>query len=155
MREERIPAMGDKFACALPTQQVLTDHGWMEIQNVDIGKHKLATLDVNGHMAYEHPVNKFEYQHDGDMYSLRNQQLQLTCTLNHKLYVKRGIDLKYKLVEAVNTIGARLRFQKSMRNVYPYRRYFVTNKGLVFNMDMWLKLLGIFFIYKPVSEDKI
>jgi DNA-directed RNA polymerase II subunit RPB2 len=155
VREERIPAMGDKFACALPTQQVLTDHGWMEIQNVDIGKHKLATLDVNGHMAYEHPVNKFEYQHDGDMYSLRNQQLQLTCTLNHKLYVKRGIDLKYKLVEAVNTIGARVRFQKSMRNVYPYRRYFVTNKGLVFNMDMWLKLLGIFFINKPVSEDKI
>ena len=68
VREERIPAMGDKFACALPTQQVLTDHGWLQIQHVDILKHKLATLDVNGHMAYEHPVNKFEYQHDGDIF---------------------------------------------------------------------------------------
>ena len=155
VREERIPAMGDKFACALPTQQVLTDHGWLQIQHVDILKHKLATLDVNGHMTYEHPTNKFEYAHDGDMYSLRNAGLQLTCTLNHKLYVKRGIDLKYKLVEAAHTIGSRLKFQKSMRNVYPYRRYFITNNGTIYNMDLWLKLLGIFFINKPVNEDKV
>jgi len=40
IREERIPAIGDKMACALPTQQVLTNEGWVEIKDIDIQKHK-------------------------------------------------------------------------------------------------------------------
>ena len=72
IREERLPAIGDKMACALPTQQVLTDKGWVEIKDIDIHSHKVATLDVNGNMCYEYPVNKFEYHHNGKMYYVKS-----------------------------------------------------------------------------------
>jgi hypothetical protein len=123
LREERIPAIGDKMACALPTQQVLTNEGWVEIQNIDITKHKVATLDINGNMSYEYPTNKFIYDHNGKMYSVKNKQVEVICTLNHKLYVKRrehnGIKKDYELIEAQNVVGKMVRFEKSMKNVYP------------------------------------
>jgi hypothetical protein len=147
IREERIPAIGDKMACALPTQQVLTNEGWIEIKDVDITKHKVATLDTNGNMCYEYPVNKFEYDHNGKMYYVKNKQVQVICTLNHKLYVKRREQIKgekeYELIEAENVVGKMVRFQKSMKNVYPDVEWMeLGNKK--YKMDDWLQLLGMF-----------
>ena len=144
--EERIPAIGDKMACALPTQQVLTNVGWIEIKDVDIDVHLLATLDTNGNMCYEHPVNKFEYDHCGKMYSVKNKQVELVCTLNHKLYVKKRDkkgDKQYELIEAEKVMGKMVRFKKNMRNVYPDIEY-ITLGNKQYQMDYWLQLLGMF-----------
>jgi len=147
IREERLPAIGDKMACALPTQQVLTNEGWIEIKDIDISKHKLATLDINGHMCYEYPVNKFEYDHNGKMYSVKNKQVEIVCTLNHKLYVKRREkirgDKEYQLLEAEKVIGKMVRFQKSMKNVYPDVEWMELGDKK-YKMDDWLQLLGMF-----------
>jgi DNA-directed RNA polymerase II subunit RPB2 len=147
IREERLPAIGDKMACALPTQQVLTNKGWIEIQHIDIAKHKVATLDVNGNMCYEYPVAKFEYNHNGEMYSVKNKQVEVVCTLNHKLYVKRREKTKgdktYELIEAQNVIGKMVRFQKSMENVYPDVEWMELDDKQ-YKMDDWLQLLGMF-----------
>jgi DNA-directed RNA polymerase II subunit RPB2 len=147
LREERIPAIGDKMACALPTQQVLTNEGWIEIQNIDITRHKVATLDTNGNMCYEFPTNKFIYDHNGKMYSVSNKQVEVICTLNHKLYVKKrehnGIKNDYELIEAQNVIGKMVRFQKSMKNVYSEIEWMkMGDKN--YKMDDWLQLLGMF-----------
>jgi DNA-directed RNA polymerase II subunit RPB2 len=147
LREERIPAIGDKMACALPTQQVLTNEGWVEIQNIDITKHKVATLDINGNMCYEYPTNKFIYDHNGKMYCVKNKQVEVICTLNHKLYVKRrehnGIKKDYELIEAQNVIGKMVRFEKSMKNVYSDIEWFELGDKK-YKMDDWLQLLGMF-----------
>ena len=147
IREERIPAIGDKMACALPTQQVLTNEGWIEIKDIDINKHKVATLDINGNMCYEYPVNKFEYDHTGKMYYVKNKQVEVVCTLNHKLYVKRREKIKgekeYELIEAENIIGKMVRFQKSMKNVYPDVEWMELGDKK-YKMDDWLQLLGMF-----------
>ena len=147
VREERLPAIGDKMACALPTQQVLTNEGWVEIKDIDITKHKLATLDINGNMCYEYPVNKFEYHHNGKMYYVKNKQVEVVCTLNHKLYVKRRENVKdskeYEFLEAEKVIGKMVRFQKSMKNVYPDVEYMVFGEKQ-YKMDDWLQLLGMF-----------
>ena len=147
LREERIPAIGDKMACALPTQQVLTNEGWVEIQNIDITKHKVATLDINGNMCYEYPTNKFIYDHNGKMYSVKNKQVEVTCTLNHKLYVKRrehnGIKKDYELIEAQNVVGKMVRFEKSMKNVYSDIECMELGDKK-YKMDDWLQLLGMF-----------
>jgi len=147
IREERIPAIGDKMACALPTQQVLTNEGWIEIKDIDINKHKVATLDKNGNMYYENPVNKFEYDHNGKMYYVKNKQVEVVCTLNHKLYVKKREKIRgekdYELIEAENVIGKMVRFQKSMKNVYPDVEY-IELGDKKYKMDDWLQLLGMF-----------
>jgi DNA-directed RNA polymerase II subunit RPB2 len=147
VREQREPAIGDKMACALPTQQVLTSKGWVEIKDIDITQHKVATLDVNGNMCYEYPVNKFEYDHNGKMYSVKNKQVEVVCTLNHKLYVKRRENVKdsknYELLEAEIVMGKMMRFQKSMKNVYPDVEYMIFGEKQ-YKMDDWLQLLGMF-----------
>jgi DNA-directed RNA polymerase II subunit RPB2 len=155
VREERLPAIGDKMACALPTQQVLTNEGWIEIKDIDISRHKVATLDKTGNMCYEYPVNKFIYDHNGKMYSVKNKQVEVVCTLNHKLYVKRREKIKgdkdYELIEAQNVIGKMVRFQKSMKNIYPDVEYMILGEKK-YKMDDWLQLLGMFIADGSVNN---
>jgi DNA-directed RNA polymerase II subunit RPB2 len=142
IRTVRKPVIGDKF-CALPTQQVLTDKGWIEIKDVDINLHKLATLDTNGNMCYEYPTAKYEYDHNDKMYYLKNKQLHIVCTLNHKLYVKKRSGKSYELIEAKDVMGKMVRFQKTMQNVNPDME-FITFSTVQYKMDDWLPLLGMF-----------
>ena len=155
VREERVPAIGDKMACALPTQQVLTDKGWIEIKDININTHKVATLDTNGNMCYEYPVNKFEYDHNGEMYYIKNKQVEVICTLNHKLYVKQREKIKgdkeYELIEAENVMGKMVRFQKSMNNTYSDVEYFTLGEKK-YKMDDWLQLLGMFIADGSVNN---
>ena len=142
LRTTRKPVIGDKF-CALPTQQVLTDKGWIEIKDIDITIHKVATLDTNTNMCYEFPIAKYEYDHDDKMYYIKNKQVHIICTLNHKLYVKQRTGKKYELIEAQDVMGKMVRFQKTMTNVYPDIE-FITIGEIQYKMDDWLQLLGMF-----------
>ena len=140
-RVVRKPDIGDKF-CALPTQQVLTNDGWIEIQHINIHKHKVCTLDANGHMCYEYPSAKFIYDHNDKLYSVKNKYIEIVCTLNHKLYVKHRFEKNYKLVEAQHVMGKNVQFQKAMQNVYPDTKYSSWNNSIL--MDDWNSLLGLF-----------
>ena len=142
LRTTRKPVIGDKF-CALPTQQVLTDKGWVEIKDIDIQVHRVATLDVNGNMCYEAPTAKYEYDHDDKMYYIKNKQVHIVCTLNHKLYVKRRAGKKYELMEAQEVMGKMVRFQKTMTNVYPDVEFIQLGEEQ-YKMDDWLQMLGMF-----------
>jgi hypothetical protein len=152
LRALRKPVIGDKF-CSLPTQQVLTDKGWIEIKDIDIDVHKVATLDVNGHLCYESPVAKYEYDHDDKMYYFKNKQLHLICTLNHKLYVKRRAGKQYELIEAQNVMGKQVRFQKTMTNVWPDVETIQLGDE-EYKMDDWLQMLGM-FIADGYAHNKI
>lgn len=153
LRTIRKPVIGDKF-CALPTQQVLTNMGWIEIKDIDITIHKVATLDVNGNMTYEFPSAKFEYDHDGDMYFIQNKQVHAICTLNHKLYVQKRYSDKYELIEAQDVMGKMVRFQKSMKNVNPDIEFMELGEEK-YKMDHFLKLLGIFIADGSTTTNRI
>jgi len=145
VRTLRKPVIGDKF-CVLGTQQVLTDHGWIEIKDVDITVHKLCTLDVDGNMCYEYPTGKFIFEHNDKMYSVKNKQVEIVCTLNHKLYVqKRSVKKEnpYQLIEAKDVMGKPVRFQKSMNNVYPDIPTIKIGDE-EYDMDAWLQFVGMF-----------
>jgi hypothetical protein len=139
LRTLRKPVIGDKF-CALPTQQVLTNKGWVEIQDIDIAVHKVATLNINGNMCYEYPCAKYEYDHNDKMYSIKNKQVEIVCTLNHKLYVKPRSGKQYELIEAKDVMGKMVRFQKTITNTYPDVE-FITLGETQYKMDDWLQLL--------------
>jgi DNA-directed RNA polymerase II subunit RPB2 len=162
VRTLRKPVMGDKM-CALPTQQVLTNFGWIPICDIDITKHQICTLDVNGKMCYEYPSAKFEYDHDwsidGPLWHIGGQddELDITCTTNHKLYIQQN-GKSYKLVETseimssfdsngnIKKKGKSCRFQKTMENIYPdIDSFTIGNK--TYNMDDWIRLIGITVSY--------
>jgi len=149
----RKPVIGDKF-CALPTQQVLTQMGWIEIQDIDISVHKVATLDVDGNMTYEYPSEKFEYEHNDKMYFVENKQVHIICTLNHKLYVQKRSGKKYELIEAQDVMGKMVRFQKSLKNVNDDIEFMELGDEK-YEMDEFLKLLGIFIADGCVKSDAI
>jgi DNA-directed RNA polymerase beta subunit len=152
VRTLRKPVLGDKF-CALPTQEVLTDAGWVQIKDIDPDVHRVCTLDANGKMCYEYPSAKFEYDHDSidgtdePLYSVKNKQVEVVCTMNHKLYVQTrpmyNKKLGYTLIEARNVMGKQVRFQKTMENVYPDKETILIG-DVEYNMDAWLQLLGMF-----------
>jgi DNA-directed RNA polymerase II subunit RPB2 len=148
----RKPVLGDKF-CALPTQQVLTDQGWVEIQHIDPAVHRVCSLDANGKMCYEYPSAKFEYDHDSitgtdkPLYSFKNQQVEFICTHNHKLYVERQRKNTngYELVEAETILEEKkpVRFQKTMENAYPDQATIRIGET-EYNMDAWIQMVGMF-----------
>ena len=140
VRNHRKPIYGDKF-CALPTQQVLTNKGWVEIQNIT-KTHKVCTIGIHGTLHYENPSELYNYDHDDGMYNLRSKHLRITCTMNHKLYVKMsGSD--YTLIEAKDVMNKTARFQKTMRNRNDYI-YDSIIENMKINMDNMLLLLGIY-----------
>jgi len=142
VRVFRKPGYGDKF-CSLPTQQVLTDYGWIEIQDIDITKHKVCSLDINGNMCYEYPTAKYEYDHNDKMYSIKNKQIEIVCTLNHKLYVQKRSAKQYELIKAEDVMGKMVRFQKSLENVNPDIPTICI--GYVdYDMDAWLQFIAMF-----------
>ena len=164
----RKPVLGDKF-CALPTQQVLTDKGWVEIQHVDPLIHRVCSLDTSGKMCYEYPSAKFEYDHDSidgedePLYHVKNKQVEITCTMNHKLYVQTRSSFEkggpFELMEAREIVkkkgdvkGKQVRFQKTMENVYPDIET-IRIGDVEYNMDAWLQLLGM-FVSDGCSDNK-
>ena len=172
VRTLRKPVLGDKF-CALPSQQVLTDKGWVAMIDLDPTVHQVCTLNAEGKLHYEYPSAKFEFDHDSidgqdePLYSVKNKQVEIVCTMNHKLYVqtrpafeqhqKSGNDGygKYELMEArhiaqtvnadgvVTKKGKQVRLQKTMDNAYPDIETIRIGE-VDYNMDAWLQLVGMF-----------
>jgi DNA-directed RNA polymerase beta subunit len=142
LRIVRKPVIGDKF-CSLPTQQILTNEGWVEIQDIDITKHKVCSIGTDGNMCYEYPTAKFEYDHNDKMYSIKNKQIEIVCTLNHKLYVQKRSSKKYELIKAEDVMGKMVRFQKSLENVSPDIPS-IRIGDIDYNMDAWLQFVGMF-----------
>jgi DNA-directed RNA polymerase beta subunit len=153
IRTERIPEIGDKF-CALPTQQVLTDSGWVEMKDLSITKHRVATLSQNGKLHYEYPSAKYEYDHNDKMYYLKNNNVHIICTMNHKLYVNTLDKDTFELIEAQDVMGKMVRFQKSFVNDYPDVEYYYADGSERYLMDDWLKLFGTFISSGRISESK-
>jgi hypothetical protein len=119
----------DKIHCLTPEHEVLTTEGWLPIAKINLF-HKIATLQQNGHLTYQNPTKIFHYSdYKGTLYHIKNAHLDLKVTLNHRMYVKKGLfdsdkkpltfnaktliqqkgvesDFKgYQLVEAQNIIG--------------------------------------------------
>jgi hypothetical protein len=167
VRTLRKPVLGDKF-CALPSQQVLTDKGWVAMIDLDPAFHMVCTLNAEGKLHYEFPSAKFVFDHnsvdgtDEPLYHIKNKQVEITCTMNHKLYVQKRYAFeqhhksgnegygKYELMEARNIAkqegevkGKQVRFQKTMENAYPDVET-IRIGDVDYNMDAWLQLLGMF-----------
>ena len=150
VRVHRKPTYGDKF-CVLPTQQVLTNVGWMPIVNVNIKKHKLCTLSEDGNMIYEYPSNKFIFEHDDDMYHLKTKHVHIKCTLNHRLYVRQNDKEDFGFIEAKDVISCPYQFKKNMKN----RQEDVENVKVehnTYNMNIWLQIFGYFVNYGKLTN---
>ena len=153
VRQWRKPVYGDKF-CVKPTQQVLTNKGWIQIKDINIAKHKVCTLDKNNNLYYEYPKEKFTFDHDENMYCLKTNQLEIVCTLNHKLYIKPFKSKNYILQEAGYVYQEKVQFQKTMNNQYISKDK-INIEILEFDLDNWLIVLGLYINFGKIYNQKL
>ena len=111
IRQLRIPEVGDKMACFTENTSVLTTNGWKSIKDVSVND-SVATLK-NREIVYEKPSSVFEYDYEGQMYNLVSQQLDMTVTPNHKLYVKKRNHSEFDLYRADKIFGKRVSHKKN------------------------------------------
>ena len=143
IRAHRTPTIGDKF-CLLPTSYVLTDIGWIQLKDIDIKKHKVATLQNGTDLDYVYPVNKYEFDCvDEELYHMKSQQINMICTKNHRLYIQKRGRKNFEFMEAKDAFGKMVRYKKDAVNIYPDQEHICLD-GVEYLMNPWLKLLGIY-----------
>lgn len=143
LRILRKPVIGDKF-CIRENALILTDYGWISLKEIDINKHKVATLKNNKELDYVYAVEKYEFDCvDEELYSMKSQQVHMVCTKEHKLYIKKRGNKEFEFIEAKNAFGKRIRYKKDALNTNKDVEDFVLDKEK-YNMDYFLMLLGSF-----------
>lgn len=143
LRIVRKPVIGDKF-CIRENALILTDYGWISLKEIDINKHKVATLKNNKELDYVYAVEKYEFDCvDEELYSMKSQQVHMVCTKEHKLYIKKRGNKEFEFIEAKNAFGKRIRYKKDALNTNKDVEDFVLDKEK-YNMDYFLMLLGSF-----------
>jgi len=159
LRSVRNASVGDKFSIPVDGE-ILTRAGWTTLRDITL-EDEVATLNPETHaLEWHNPTGKNLYEFEGDLYQLRSQQVDITCTLNHKLYVKKRNADKFERIDASYVMGKRVRFKKDAFNtnidiskkILPAHN--IRRPELTFDMDDWLIFLGIFIADGCLLQDK-
>ncbi len=157
IRKPRRVSIADKF-CLTGDHEVLTLSGWKNIKEINISD-TIATLNPeSGCLEYHKPTGVVNFEHTGKMYDIKARGVELTTTLNHKMYVKEK-NKDFKLVEARELYGKRVYYKKDCINkvddvfkftLPKYIRVQPKNIGNInyddvqVDMDSFLEFLGIY-----------
>ena len=109
--------VADKIHCLTMDHEVLTDKGWKFFHELSMND-SIATLK-NGVLVYEQPTNLLLFtNHKGKLYTIRNENIDLTVTTNHRMWVSQCSEENnewgsFELIDADKIIGKKVRYQKS------------------------------------------
>ena len=178
MTGERIPAkifmgptyyqrlkhmVGDKLHCCdLLLTEVLTKNGWKKGDELTMNDY-IATLK-NGVLVYEKPIDIMLYpDHEGSMYYIKNQSIDLAVTGNHRMWVskpfgRKRVWLPYDFARADEIVGKHMKYKKDAeweKEDYQFilesviKKYtptvdIVISEKIV-DMDSWLMFFGIWY----------
>lgn len=140
--ETKIPQVGDKF-CLTGDHDVLTENGWKPIAEVTLEDRVCCLKPETDNVVYQHPEVIFFDCEKETLYNLETSQISLCTTLNHKMYVKTQHENIYRLREAKDCYGKRLKYKKNASNGLDSCEQFC--EDTIFYNDWFLLFLGIWF----------
>ena len=138
-RKIRRPQLGDKN-CLTPDHEVLTLNGWKLIENITKDD-DVYVLKEDGTFGYENPIKLYKVEcTDTQLYDLNSENVDLTTTLDHNMWVKKENSSKYEFIEARNVYKTNVSYQKyAKNNNKDYQIYLADN---VVSMEYFLELFG-------------
>lgn len=95
IRNDRVPNIGDKFSCYTPDHQILTSNGWIAISKLNTSCY-VASL-VNNSLKYQKPKKIMCYDVDSYLFHVKNSQIDLLVTSNHRMWIKKSKDDTYHM----------------------------------------------------------
>lgn len=77
-----------RSCCYDPETEVLTESGWKSFPSVSY-EDSIACLDpASGNLVYDRPQEIFAYDYVGPMYRVKNREIDLLVTPNHRMFVR-------------------------------------------------------------------
>jgi hypothetical protein len=142
-RSERTPMIGDKFCLPVNSFEVLTEKGWLKLDDITL-EIKVATLVDGCKLEYHEPIGIYKANYNGKMYKVRSQQVDLDVTIDHELYVKKRDHTQFELIQAKNMVGKRYKFKKNCEEYNKPDIETINIDGKDVEYNAFLELLGIF-----------
>jgi hypothetical protein len=147
----------DKIHCLDAKHDVLTLNGWKPIAEITMDD-KVATLE-NDKLVYTNPTAVLHYpDHEGKMYYIKNQAIDLAVTSNHRMYVskvkgRKAVWQPYDFEPAEKLVGKYVRYKKDAEwDALDYQfilpsviRQNELMEEKIVDMDSWLIFFGIWF----------
>jgi len=144
--------------------EIFTNTGWKKFPELT-SEDRIATLDDDGYLAFEKPVDYIEQDYEGLMYRLHTDYLDMCVTPNHKLYVvvnPRGFvyltpfqrDPQYPDYSAFRAVPARDAFGKVKRFKSSFK-WRGDNLANVSDLETWVELLGWLLSEGHASEYQV
>lgn len=139
VRSDRTPCIGDKF-CLPGHAEVMTSGGWVKLKDITSNDY-VAQLNQNTHEMSYTQAKLYSFYHKGSMYRVYSEHVDLTVTMEHRMYVKLEGKDKYELIEAKNLIGVKgVEYLKHSS----YNTNTINDIGLSINILEAAHLLGMF-----------
>lgn len=141
----------DKMHCLLADHDVLTLQGWKPIAEITKDD-KVATLK-DGKIVYDHPIQVLHFpDYKGKMYHIKNQQIDLNVTVNHRMFVSQSCNKvwkPYELIKAENLVGKSVKYKKNGEwDVTAHQFVLPALDNIpekIVDMDAWLTFFGIWY----------
>lgn len=151
----------DKIHCLTLDHEVLTLSGWKMISEIKTND-KVATLNKNGELEYQNPVNIYDYpEYEGSMYYIKNQSIDLAVTGNHrmwvsKLYGRKKNWLSFDFERADKLVGKIVKYKKDAEWIKEDYQFIIPSiikyitkyvniimEEKIIDMNSWLVFWGI------------
>lgn len=146
----------DKVHCFCDKTEILTTSGWIKFKDLTM-KHKVASM-VDNKLVYQYPSEVQAFDYNGPMYKIKNLQVDLKVTGNHRMYVRSFHGKKYRMELAEDIAGKRRAYKKNVDEFVPDMTdapeelviednkvvaFRLPGTDRVYNIDDWITLYGI------------
>ena len=141
--------VSDKVHCLDMNTEVLTLDGWKTVHQLT--KNDLIATLKDEKLVYENPIDILIYpDYEGTMYYIKNQDIDLAVTGNHRMWISRVCERKrtwlpYDFARADEIVGKHLKYKKDAlweKEDYQFIFKSCENENIV-DMNSWLMFFGI------------
>jgi len=142
--------------CYSKDTEILTENGWKLFSEI-LDDEKVATLNPDtDEIEYILPIKNHKFHYTGNMIKIKNKQISLMVTENHKHYFSNEKAQIFNLSNINTAFGKRIRHKKNgiwngkeldtftiPTAEYNNPRYNNYQHNTTFKMDDWLRFFGI------------